>query len=233
MRKVLLTALLIGLLTVPLFAQRRGGGRGGFGFGGMLTGDMLLSNKSVQTELKFDDDQKKAVAEIAKKQQEAIAKAREDMDFSGIGKIMEESRTAYGKLRKTLKSAQETRLTQIEIQLADRNKSAEVFKRENVAKALKLTDKQKSMIKDTLTSVESDTKELREEAKGDREKFREIQQKIQKLRTEAYTKITKGFSEDQQKAWKEMQGEKFELKMDNPFGGRGGKGGKKKDKSDF
>src|SRR5262249_40423804 len=108
-----------------------------------------------------------------------------------------------------------------------------IFKNETVAKGLKLTDKQKSMIKDTLSSVEQDAKELREEAKGDREKMREIFQKIGKLREGAYTKITKSLSDDQKKAWKEMQGGEFGPTMPAFGGRRGGRGGDKKDKSDF
>jgi Spy/CpxP family protein refolding chaperone len=228
MRKVLLTAVLVGLLALPLFAQR-----GGFGMMGRgMTGEMLLTQASVQKELKLDDKQKEAITEVTKKQMEAFKKAKEDMDFSEIGKAMQEAQKSLAKIRKDLKPAQAKRLNEIEYQQADKNKNAQIFQREDVAKALKLTTKQKDTIKDALGDLEKDQKELFEEAKGDKDKFREVFKKVGKLREETYTKITKSFSEDQKKAWKDLQGEKFEGKLQ--FGPGGGKGGKKrKDKSDF
>jgi hypothetical protein len=227
MRRVLLMGALAGLMVIPVFAQR--GGRGG---GFMPGGDFLLTLPAVQKELKLDDKQKEAVAEITKKQNEARKKAFEDMDFSELGKVMQESQKALAKIRKELKPAQAKRLDQLEVQLAVQGKNPEVFKRDNVAKALNLTTKQKETIKSSLDDLEKDAKELREEAKGDRQKMREIFQKINKLRQETYAKITKSFSEDQTKAFKDLQGDKFEFpKMGFGPGGKGGK--KKKDKSDF
>ena len=56
MRKCVLTLALVGLLALPVYAQFGFGGRGGTG--------MLLTNKSVQEELKLTDAQKSDVKKI-------------------------------------------------------------------------------------------------------------------------------------------------------------------------
>jgi len=148
-------------------------------------------------------------------------------------KAMEESTKALAKVREGLTSTQAKRLTEIEVQLATKNNNPGIFKNAAVVKILKLTDKQKDAIKETLSDLEKDTKEVREEGGKD---FRKMGEKIQKLNKDAYTKITKSLTEDQAKVWKDAGGEKFDYKEENPFGkGKGGKGGKKgkKDKDDL
>src|SRR5262249_11352760 len=124
------------------------------------------------------------------------------------------------------------RLDQIEVQVAERLKNADIFKKEHVAKALNLSTKQKETIRESLSDLDKDQKELREEAKGDFQKMRETMQKIQKLRAGTFAKITKGFNDEQKKAWTELKGKEFKMEMGFGPGG-GGKRGKKKDKSDF
>lgn len=221
MRKVLLTLAMAGLVAGAVLAQR-----GGFMFGrGGLSGDALLGNKSVQDELKLTDAQKKEVDKAAKARDEAFRKAREDMDFEGIGKAMTAFTKALGEVRKTLTSTQAKRFTEIEVQVAVKNNQADIFNRPDIAKALSLTDKQKATIKDSITELEKDIKEVREELKGN---FRELMPKIQKLSQGTFEKITKTFTDAQKKTLKEMQGTTFELKMD-AFPGFGKGKGKKKD----
>src|SRR5262245_64884757 len=75
--KTCLALALVALVVSPAMAQRqrqpRQGGRGGFGFGP----EQLLTNKSVQEELKISDDQKKKVEDAGKKIQEMVNKKLE------------------------------------------------------------------------------------------------------------------------------------------------------------
>jgi hypothetical protein len=233
MRKLLMTLALVGLLSVPIMAQFRPGMFGG----GPMGGDMLLMNKSVQTELKFDDKQKKALGEITKKQADARGKIREAFEDGDREKAMElvkksgeETAKSLKEFKKTLTTAQTKRLHEIEVQVATRFNDLNIFKNEAVAKALKLTDKQKAAAKEAATDLAKDTKELFDDAKGDFTKFRAIQKKVAGLRKDAFEKFTKGLSTDQQKVWKDLAGEKFDLKMEGGFGK--GKGKNRKPKTD-
>jgi len=216
MRKLLLTVALAGLMAGVVMAQGFLGGRmGGAGF--------LVSLPDVQKELKLTDDQKKAFTDAAAKGR-GIFRAEPDER----AKLVEEYNKAMTKAIDGLKSEQKARLLGIEAQVAEKNKQPQIFTRAEVQKALKLDDKQKDTVKDTLGNVEKDAKEIFEDAKGGGfEKFAEVREKVGKLNAEAYEKITKTFSDTQKKAWKDLQGEKFEVKMPN-FKGKG-----KKSKDDF
>jgi len=236
MRKVLMTAALVILLVLPVLAQRRGGG-----FRGPGGPDMILQNKSVQEELKLDDKQKTALKEISTKQRESMTKAFElfkdgekDKGKEAMTKATEETNKALAKLREGLTSTQAKRLTEIEVQRATATSNPNIFKNAAVVKILKLTDKQKDAVKETVTELDKDRKEVMEDAGKDREKFKEARTKVQKLQKDAFAKITKSLTEDQVKAWKDAAGEKFEYKENpNPFKGGKGKRGKDKDKDDL
>jgi len=221
MRKVILTAVLACLLTVPVLAQP-----GVFG-GGAASGPSLLAIPDVQKELKLTDDQKKAVTGAREKMMETL----KEEGFEGFAKARETYTKSLTKVYDDLKSEQKKRLLGIEAQAAEKNKTPQIFSRKEVQTALTFTDKQKDSVKDSITEMEKDAKELRDDAKGDREKFVEAFKKIRKMNEDTYDKITKTFSDDQKKSFKELQGEKFEGNL-NPFGK--GKGpGKKKKTDDF
>lgn len=226
MRKTWMTLVLVGLLVLPLLAQR-GGGRRGQG------NDNLLTNKSVQVELKLDEKQKKELAAIAKKRGETFAKMKELGKEGDLDKAMElgkksaeETSKALAKVRESLTSTQSKRLTQIEIQQATKNKSPRIFTNKEIEKILGLTDKQKESIKEALSDLEKDSKELIDDAGMDFKKKFAAFKKAQTMGQEVYTKLTKGFTKEQAKTWETAGGEKFDLKVENPFGG----GGKRKDK---
>jgi len=236
MRKVLLTMALVGLLVIPVLAQFRGGG-----FGGGQTGDALLFNKSVQEELKLTDAQKKSLGEVTKagadlreKGKEAFQDGDKEKGQEFFKKAGEETTKALKKFKDGLTTIQTKRFDQIQIQVATKNNDANLFKREDIVKALKLSDKQKETVKETLSELAKDTKEVLDDAKDDfRTKGKAAFTKIGTLRKEAYEKITKTFEPDQTKAFKDMAGDKFELKMEKGKFGKGGKGGKKDKKDDF
>jgi len=226
MRKTWMTLVLVGLLVLPLLAQR-GGGRRGQG------NDNLLTNKSVQVELKLDEKQKKELAAIAEKQRETFRKMRElgkEGEFDKVKEIgkksFEETSKALAKVRESLTSTQSKRLTQIEIQRATEKKLPRIFTNKEVEKILSLTDKQKETIKEALSDLEKDTKELLDDAGMNFKKRLAAGKKALTMGQEVFTKVTKGLTKEQAKTWETAGGEKFDLKEENPFGG----GGKRKDK---
>lgn len=228
MRKALLTAVLAGLIVLPVLGQPgRGPGGGMFGMGG---GNMLLANQDVQKALKLTDDQKESLKKASTNMREAMQKAREDMDREGFTKAMTAYNEEMTKVRDALTATQKKRLLGIEIQQAERSSQPRIFTRAEVQKALKLTDKQKETVKELIDEMDKDLKELMEDAKGDREKGMAAFKKMATMGKERYTKITKQLTADQKAAWKELQGEKVELRFGGPGGGFGPGGGKDRPK---
>jgi membrane protein involved in colicin uptake len=232
MRKLLLTAALVALIVAPAVAQRRGGGRGGRGMfgGGMMTGDMLLLNKSVQEELKLTDKQKGEAAKVQKAQRERFQKVREAFQEGDQDKARELGEKARKETEKDLKKVKEglntdqaKRFKQIQIQVA----GLEALKRKDVQEELKLTDKQKEEIKEAEEDVRKDAAEIFKEA--GRGGFGKAMEKVNKVRKDALNKVTKTFTDEQKKTWKEMTGKPFVLKMEG-FGPRGPRGGPPTDK---
>jgi len=215
MRKVLTTAVLLGLLAAPILAQGPGGGRGG------NQEIALLANKGVQDEIKLTDKQKESIAETLKKLNESRPKDFKDKEARE--KFGEESKKVAAKIKDELKSEQKKRLEQISIQVA----GTRAFAREEVQAALKLTDKQKDEIKEITTETGKDLAELFKSGGRDKEKRAENQAKIAKLNKEAMEKISKTLNDNQKKAWKELTGEHFDYKPE--FGGGGRRPEKKKD----
>jgi hypothetical protein len=203
--------LAIGVAT-PLLAQRPGG----FGGGGVSTA-MLVGQKSVQEEVKLTDDQ---VAKAKKVNEDIRAKYADDLKNSFKDrekaaelrkKMSEETNKA---LAEVLKPDQLKRIRQIEIQLGGLNS----LSRDDVAKELKLTDKQKDDLKGRVDDLRKDTGEIFKDAGKD--KFAEASVKARTLSQEAATKFVSTLSDDQKTAYKEMTGKKFDGKIEFGMGGR-------------
>jgi hypothetical protein len=222
--KVFLALGLAALLASPALAQ--GQRKGGFGRGGGMFGGPggLVSNKSVQKELKLTDDQ-------AKKATEAVQAVREkhQEEFQGLRDLSPEERgEKMRELTKTMNDEQMKALADIlnadqikrlkQISLQARGNQA--FADAEVQKDLKLTDDQKDKIK---TINEDFGQEMRSlfQSGGD---FQENQKKMASMRKEAMDKVVAVLTDDQKKAWKDMTGEPFEVKFEaGQFGGRRGK----------
>jgi hypothetical protein len=210
MRKLALVLALIGLLAVPVFAQfgPRGGGP-----------ELLLLNKSVQDELKLSADQKTGLKKIQDKVTEEGKKAREEFmagEFEKGREILEKANKVaakeLGKFKETLSATQSKRIKQIELQFETRTNSIKVFAREDVAKALKLTPKQKERLAEAVKDLDSDIKEIMSDVrKGDFKSFFAANKKADSLRQKALAAFEKGLTADQKTAWKEMTGEPFEI----------------------
>ena len=226
--KLAVAALALALV-LPAFAQRRGG----FGGFGPPEGAMLLTNKSVQDELKLTDDQKAALTKIQTKMREAMTKAREEAagDFAKMREAMQATMQASQKEATTvldsLKPEQKKRFHEIEAQiLGTRALALPHFQKE-----LALTDKQKEELKGINEDMAKDRLEIMKEAGKDKEGRQAAFQKIQKLQQDASAKALKVLTAEQQTKFKELQGEKFNYVPDQPPFGRGGRGkNKNKDK---
>jgi hypothetical protein len=210
-----------GLLTGAAALAQPPGGPGGFGGG--LAG-MIGQNKDLQDALKVDRDQAEKVAA-------ALAKVREDLrdDLARLRdrNTSEEDRTAIMKkvseandkaLASVLKPEQIKRLHQIENQQA----GVGLFAREDVAKALKLTDDQEKTIKAVGEDMQADVRDL---FAGGRDA--DTARKVQAVRKAAMDSATKLFSASQKETLKDLVGEPVELAFGGfgPGGGPGGPGG--------
>jgi len=208
-------------------------GRGGRGMFAPPQGPMLLLNKSVQDELKLTDDQKTDLKKIQEKMTEAMADARSKNkdDQEALQKarkeITDDTTKAASKIADTLKDDQKKRFKQIEIQV----KGIQAFQDEEVAKTLKLTDKQKDDAKTVVEDLTKDTGEIFKDAGGDRTKMAEARKKIAEATTKATDTIVSKLTDDQKKTWKEITGDKFDYKPEFPGFGGGKRKDKKGDKS--
>jgi Spy/CpxP family protein refolding chaperone len=237
--KNLALALTAGLLIAGPAVAQRGGPGGGFGpggfggFGGGLA-NMLGQNKQLQEELKIDKDQ-------VEKLNKALAKVREDLkdemdklrDFNTSpedrAEVMKKLNDANAKaVNSVLKPEQQKRLHQIENQQAGLG----MFAKDDVRKALKLTEKQQEKIKDISADYQKDMRELFQGG-GFRGGFDpESRKKMQTLQKEAIGHVTKLLDDKQKETLKDLTGKPFELTMQGfgpggggPGGGRGGPGG--------
>jgi Spy/CpxP family protein refolding chaperone len=206
-------------------AGQPGGGRGGM-MGGGASLVMLLSNEGVQKEIKLSDEQKTKVKEFSDAQQ---AKMREA--FSGgqadpekMAELRKAATEAGDKFVKdTLNADQQKRVKQIQYQAMLQMMGPAALAADDTAKALSLTDDQKSKIKTLADEMRKDRTELQGDLRGGGDAATEARKKMATITKEYTAKATDVLTPDQRKQWKEMTGEPFELQMQQ--GGRGGRGG--------
>ena len=201
--------LVIGL-SLPLLAQQPR-----FGGGGGVSTAMLIGQKSVQEEVKLTEDQvtkaKKVTDDVQAKYGEEMKTAFKDKNRekqTELRKKMTEETTKG--LADVLKPEQAKRIRQIEIQLG----GLSVLEREDVAKELKLTEKQKEDLKGRREDLAKDTKQIFQDAGKDKDKFAEAMTKVRTLGTESATKFVSSLTDDQKALYKELTGKKFEGKID-------------------
>jgi len=208
MRKLLSAGVLFGLMvcvTNYTYAQRP--------FQGFTaSGPIMLTNKSVQEELKITDDQKEKLGEKMRsmigKYTEVFAKAKgEPGEMEKLMKVVQDAATK--ELAEILKPEQMQRLKQIERQqsitrtLTDDN---------DAIKDLGITDEQKDRIKQIGDESVKEVADLLKQFGKDN--ARETNEKVLAARKEANERATKLLTETQQAKWKEMIGEPFELKQE-------------------
>lgn len=189
-------------------AQGQGGGRGMGGGGGLN----LLTNKSVQKELKLTDEQiekaTKASVELTEKFAERRAELR-DMEpaerqekSAAMNKeIGVESKKA---MEIILKPEQTKRFDQIALQV----QGYRAFNVPETQTKLKLTDEQKTKIKEMADEAQAQMREIFQSAQngGDRA---EMMKKMTEFNKTMNEKAASMLTDDQKKNWKEMTGEPF------------------------
>lgn len=185
--------------------QQRGGRGGGF----TMSSLMLLSQKSVQDELKLGADQVSKVEEAAKKEADARQGLRNLGQDEQRAKFRE-MRTASDKVvADILKPDQAKRLKQIALQ----QEGARALAEPEVAQALNLTDDQKTKLRGV---AEESAKQMRELFQGGQNAG--AREKLQELRKSSNDKAMAVLTDDQKAKLKELQGEPF--KGEIRFGGR-------------
>jgi hypothetical protein len=241
MRTFVRMALTVGLVVALAGAtsaqqrQRGGQGRGGFGggFGGGGVG-FLISNESVQKELKMDKDQTEKATEAVKKVRDAhmddFAKLRDLPQEERRGKMQEMTTKINTETEKAvaevLKPEQLARLKQIELQRA----GFAAYTRPEVETALKLTTEQKEKIKTISDEANKEIRELMPMGRGQgggggggqgRGQGRggfggPNAEKIAGIRKETSEKIVAVLNDEQKTAWKGMTGTPFEVQRTPP-----------------
>jgi Spy/CpxP family protein refolding chaperone len=194
------------LIAAPVQAQGfRGRGMGGGGYS-------LLSNKSVQQELKLEGAQaekvSKIVTDIGAKYREKIQDIPQEERREKLPELMRASNEeAKAALKGELKPEQTTRLEQIIRQ----QQGVQAFADPATAEKLNLTADQKSKLREINQESGEKMREIFSSAGDDRAAAME---KFQALRKESLEKAHATLTDDQKKTWKELTGEPFEVKFE-------------------
>jgi Spy/CpxP family protein refolding chaperone len=197
-------------LAAPTFAQQ-GGGRGmGMGMGGVG----MLMMPQVQEELKLEEGQIDKVRTLAEGMREKYS-----ADFEEIRNAAPEERrekmqaltkkmTADGEksLADVLKPEQTKRFKQISVQV----RGVEAFADEEVQKALKITDEQKTKLGELATELNAKRREIMQNAQGD---FQGAMQEFRAAQTAAMDKVKGMLSDEQKTAWTDLIGSPFEMQL--------------------
>jgi hypothetical protein len=227
--KMVLACGMVALLVAPAQAQRPGGGRGqGFGGGPGAGGPMLLTNKSVQQELKVDAAQAEKINSFAQGLIEKQAGQREKLqDLSQDerrAKMQELGQALSADMRKglpdVLKAEQIKRFEQIQLQQMG-VLGAPAMPR--VQEALNLTDEQKSKLRTIQQEQREAMTELFQGGGGGGDRAAAMQ-KMTDLRKKGNDKAMALLTDSQKSAWSELTGAPFEVRME-PGQGPGGPGG--------
>ncbi len=199
-------------LAAPALAQRQPGGAGQ-GQGGI---GQLLTNESVQKELKVEKEQadklKDAVTKVTDAHKDEMAKLRDLQGEERRTKTQEMTKMVSAETLKAvgdiLKPEQLKRLKQIELQQA----GAQAYSRPDVVKTLGIKDEQKDKIK----GIADDTQKQVADVRGGTGTAAEKGEMQTKIRKEAAEKVTAVLTDDQKKMWKEMTGEPFTIVRTRP-----------------
>jgi hypothetical protein len=222
------TAVAVAVLAVgSAQAQRQPGGGGGRQGMQQPLQVVVLTNEDLQKELKVTDDQKKSLREVTEKATNLTKKRAEafsggQFDREKMQELQKEGEAlatdAKTAVDKAFTDDQKKRLKQIDVQ----RMGVRAFANEDVVKELKITDDQKAKLKTVADDYQKASADLRTEyglggrpgGGGERpseEKMAEYQKKAKTLTEETMAKGAKELTADQQKAWKEMVGEPFDV----------------------
>lgn len=177
--------------------------------GGFANAARLVTNESVQKEIKVTEEQtekvKKAATEVLEKFTDDFKKLGKDASPEDRAELNKKvSDAAYKSLSDILKDDQVKRLKQIEIQQQGLTNA-------ETQKTLKLSDEQKEKIKKEATDAREKARDVFKDAGGD---FKAAMEKISTINKESREKQVGVLTDDQKKQWKELTGEPFEVKFE-------------------
>ena len=188
-------------------------------------------------------------AELSKKRGELFGKGGKNIDKEKRTELTEEGKKVAEEIKKVLDAEltaeQKKRLKQIGVQVLNVNAFTDPEARsgggggggfgfggfsdaqkatiKEVGEALKLTDSQKTKIKEITDEYSKDRNAIRKDVFGegmrgfDAEKQKDFQAKSSKLAGESLTKITAVLDDTQKKTWKELTGDAFDTsKLNQP-----------------
>jgi len=216
--KLVVTVGAVALLASPAWAQQqKGQGRGGFGFGG---GAAFLMAPNVQKDLKLSEAQvakvQDTLRDIREKHQDDLAGLRDASPEERQAKMQAYSKAVSDEAKKalSLSDEQSKRFDQISLQ----NRGLQAFLDPTIAEKLKLTDEQKTKIREIGAAGRGAGGAFNKDAS--KEERAEAAKKAMETRRENLTKVQALLTDDQKKTWKELTGEPIEIRFQFPGGGR-------------
>lgn len=196
---------------------------------------LLITNKAVQDELKMSEEQIAKAKEWSRDMRTKAAEIRKDKGVepggkSGKGFALpspeqrekiaasndEIRKVSYQELGDILQKKQMDRLKQIERQ----NIGIAAFANDDVALPLKLTEAQKTSIKELVDSLGKTRNQILNNALSggpDLEKLQAAQKDIRKAEDEQVIKAVDLLADEQKKKWRSLAGEPFDLQKLSPF----------------
>jgi len=205
--KMVLTLGVLALMASPAWAQ----GRGGFGGGG--GGAFILMAPNVQKDLKLTEEQvgkvRDVIREIGEKHRDDYAALRDASSEERVAKMATLNKSINEEVKKALALSddQAKRYDQISLQA----RGVQAFADPTVAAKLKLTDDQKSKIREIAESGRGARGAFNKDASE--EERAEARKKMVAAQRENQAKVQALLSDDQKKAWKELTGEMIEIQI--------------------
>lgn len=211
MRRILPLALVAALTALPALAQAPQRQPGGFSRGGAMSG-ALLTTKSVQEDLKLNEEQIKKITDVGAKQKKAMEDLVKSEDrgaaFKKMFEMMEANEKEYAGI---LKEPQSKRLKELSLQA----RGATAFQDVEVAKELGVTQEQQEKLRNTQMESFQMMAKLRE-GTASRE---ELQKKMAEFNKSNQEKMTGILTAEQKTKWKTMVGEPFKGELPTMGGG--------------
>jgi len=205
--KLILTLGALALLASPAWAQQRG--RGGFGGGGAF----FMMAPNVQKDMKLSEEQigkvQDTLRDVAEKHRDDFGALRDVDEADRPAKMAAINKTITDEVKKglSLSDEQSKRFDQISLQ----QRGVQAFADPAVASKLKLTDDQKSQIREISMAARPAGGAFNKDAS--KEERAEAFRKMASMRKESMTKVTALLNDDQKKAWKELTGEVIEIQQ--------------------
>ena len=211
--RIALVLAVVAMASSPALAQQRQqrqrGQQGGFGGGTIF----LLTQKSVQDELKLSGEQVTKIKELSDKQRESFRGQRGPRDEEARKKREEARQTTEKAVAEILKPDQLKRVKQISLQ----QQGGRALSNPEIAAALKLSDEQKDKIK----SIQEETRTARGQRGQRGQRSEEELKKQQEARKATNEKLMKVLTSEQKTKWMELTGEPFKGEISRrQFGGR-------------